>query len=115
VSRLTTIKPRLPGITSTRLQAQAVSAEQSWRAGKTTTERGYGWEWQKAREVHLRDNPLCAYCERLGYITAASVVDHKTPHRGDPILFWNKLNWQSLCKACHDSIKQAEESRLNKY
>lgn len=48
-------------------------------------------------------------CERLGRITAAAVVDHKTPHKGDAVLFWNEANWQSLCAACHDSHKQSQE------
>ncbi|WP_197457685.1 HNH endonuclease signature motif containing protein, partial [Snodgrassella sp. CFCC 13594] len=41
--------------------------------------------------------------------TEATVVDHIKPHCGDMKLFWNRNNWQSLCKGCHDSIKQAEE------
>lgn len=24
-------------------------------------------------------------------------------------LFWDRANWQSLCKQCHDSAKQAAE------
>jgi 5-methylcytosine-specific restriction enzyme A len=50
-------------------------------------------------------------CERDGRVTAASVVDHITPHRGDPALFWQAGNHQSLCASCHNSRKQAEESR----
>ena len=30
------------------------------------------------------------------------VIDHIIPHRGDPILFWDRSNWQPLCKDCHD-------------
>ena len=40
-------------------------------------------------------------------VTAATVADHITPHRGDPILFEGPL--QSLCKECHDSVKQSLE------
>jgi len=42
-------------------------------------------------------------------VVAATVVDHITPHRGDMTLFWDKSNWQSLCKRCHDSHKQRLE------
>lgn len=42
-------------------------------------------------------------------MVAASVVDHKIAHRGDMTLFWDKANWQSLCKPCHDSWKQRLE------
>ncbi|GFM73594.1 HNH endonuclease [Pseudomonas cichorii] len=82
----------------------------SWRSGMTSSQRGYGYKWQKARERYLLDHPICVYCERQGLTSAASVVDHKIPHRGDQDLFWNQGNWQSLCKTCHDSVKQAEEA-----
>jgi 5-methylcytosine-specific restriction protein A len=83
---------------------------ESWRtSGMTTAQRGYGYRWQKARERFLRINPLCVYCERAGRVEIAGVVDHKTPHRGDPELFWNESNWQSLCKPCHDGAKAREE------
>ncbi len=82
----------------------------SWRATKTTSaQRGYGYKWQKAREAWLNDHPLCAYCDRLGRVTAGCVVDHIVAHRGDMVLFWDRSNWQTLCKPCHDSVKQAEE------
>lgn len=42
--------------------------------------------------------------------TAATVVDHVIPHKGDLGLFWDLTNWQPLCKLCHDSVKQAQES-----
>lgn len=48
-------------------------------------------------------------CEQLGYVTAATVVDHIVPHRGDYELFWKDGNHQSLCKACHDRHKQRIE------
>jgi 5-methylcytosine-specific restriction protein A len=37
------------------------------------------------------------------------VFDHKTPHRGDQRLFWDRANWQLLCHDDHDTIKQREE------
>lgn len=68
----------------------------------TATERGYDTRWRKARVGWLKHHPLCAECERHGETTAATVVDHIIPHRGDRKLFWDRNNWQSLCKACHD-------------
>lgn len=41
-------------------------------------------------------------------MVAATVVDHITPHKGDKALFWQRANWQPLCKRCHD-IKTAIE------
>lgn len=83
----------------------------SWRATKeTSAQRGYGYKWQKAREGWLHSHPLCIYCERTGRVTAGSVVDHIVAHRGDMALFWDRTNWLTLCKPCHDSVKQAEEA-----
>lgn len=48
-------------------------------------------------------------CEREGRITAAKVVDHIIPHKGDQTLFWDKANWQSLCAPHHNRDKQREE------
>lgn len=68
---------------------------------------------------------LIAACLRARIkLPTASVVDHIIAHRlkeaidsGDEAriakakaLFWDsENNWQSLCKLCHDSVKQAEE------
>lgn len=46
---------------------------------------------------------------KRGQVVAATIVDHVIPHRGDQQLFWDKSNWQSLCKHCHDSHKQRIE------
>lgn len=87
------------------------TASASWRSEKTSsTARGYGYKWQQAREGFLRAHPLCVYCERDGQATAATVVDHKVPHRGDMKVFWDRTNWQGLCKPHHDGEKQREES-----
>lgn len=88
---------------------RTLSSIDSWRAGKTTNERGYTYRWQKARVRFLSANPLCAYCQREGRITAATVVDHRIPHRGDADLFWDETNWQALCATHHDVDKRREE------
>lgn len=64
--------------------------------------------WYRTREYHLRKNPLCAYCYSKGTVTAATVVDHVVPHRGDPAMFW-KGELQSMCEFHHSSSKQREE------
>jgi 5-methylcytosine-specific restriction protein A len=78
-----------------------------------SSERGYGWKWQQARELFLREFPLCgmrpgnlepvmSLCFRDGRSTAATVVDHVIPHRGDQRLFWDReQNWAALCVSCH--------------
>ena len=104
---LKTLKPRV-AITPGR-KIQQVTPD-SWRSGKSTAERGYGGRWQRERKRFLFKHPMCCYCERDGRVTAATVVDHIIPHRGDQVLFWDQSNWQALCAPCHDSVKKAEEN-----
>lgn len=67
--------------------------------------------WRQDRKRFLRKNPLCVFCKQRGKIVAATVVDHIEPHKGDMKLFWNKSNWQGLCKTCHNSIKKRIENK----
>lgn len=53
-------------------------------------------------------------CFKHDKLTKATVVDHIIPHRGDNKLFWDKSNWQSLCKRCHDK-KTMTEDRHQEY
>jgi len=76
---------------------------------RTAHQRGYGHKWRVARIEHLRANPMCVMCLSIGRKTVATVVDHKTPHKGNMTLFWDRGNWQSLCASCHSSHKQAQE------
>lgn len=65
-------------------------------------QRGYDSKWRKARIGFLTKNPFCIFCREKGIIKPATVVDHIIPHKGDKKLFWDKTNWQPLCKQCHD-------------
>lgn len=67
--------------------------------------------WRKARAVYLREHPLCVECKRNGRLTPATVVDHVEPHQGDKHRFWDKANWQALCKRCHDRKTAREGGR----
>lgn len=130
MARLAALKPRLQQKIKSRV---AVMQADSWRTNQTSsTQRGYGYAWQKARSGYLRSHPLCVYCLRdaayavvremapstailrcaeLGLtVPIASVVDHIEPHRGDQVLFWDKANWQSLCGTHHSADKQSEEA-----
>ncbi len=79
------------------------------RKRASAAKRGYGRRWQRASKAWLAQHPLCAECDRGGHVTAAVLVDHIVPHRGDQKLFWNRGNWQSLCKPCHDTKTQRGE------
>lgn len=105
--KLQMLKPRKLGALLARVP---VLQPGSWRADKqSSTQRGYNYQWQQARAGYLLEHPLCVYCSRAGRVTLATVLDHINPHRGDMAAFWDKSNWQGLCKAHHDGAKQAEE------
>lgn len=72
--------------------------------------RGYGHRWRKAREGYFAKHPLCVQCQKEGRVVAATDLDHIIPHRGDKGRFWDRTNWQGLCKA-HHSAKTAREDR----
>lgn len=73
--------------------------------------RGYTTRWDRARKRFLITNPLCVMCKREGMDTLAGVVDHITPHKGNPALFWSRTNWQSLCAMHHNKAKKSIEHR----
>lgn len=62
-----------------------------------------GDKFRKARAAFMAAHPLCEICGGL-----SSDLDHITPHKGDPVLFWDSDNWQALCASCH-SKKTARE------
>lgn len=109
MSKLRTLKSTLPVLDTRRVQTMQAG---SWRTSdQTSSQRGYGYKWQKAREQFLREHPLCLMCQAQGRVEAATVVDHITPHRGDQSLFWRRSNWQPLCATHHSRDKQREEAR----
>jgi 5-methylcytosine-specific restriction endonuclease McrA len=74
----------------------------------------YSYRWDKARKAFLKQHPLCAMHQHMGQVVAATVVDHIIPHKGDTALFWDRTNWQPLCKLCHDSTKQRLEKQADR-
>jgi 5-methylcytosine-specific restriction endonuclease McrA len=104
------LKPRLKTLNTDRVPVLKSNPD-SWRnSTQTTSERGYGWAWQKARAGHLRDSPLCVMCRAEGRVVVATVVDHSIPHRGDMVLFWKSEHWQSLCASHHSSEAQRRDN-----
>ena len=79
---------------------------------KNAVLRGYGREWQKARKFFLNRHPWCVRFKKKGRLVPATVVDHIKPHRGDPDLFWDEKNWQTLCKSCHDHKTMTEDREI---
>jgi len=79
---------------------------------ESSTQRGYGYRWQKASKAYLRAHPLCQ-CDECQEgklrLRASQVVDHKKPHKGDMALFWGSSNWQAMAKECHDKKTARED------
>lgn len=79
----------------------------------TAHQRGYGNKWRVARLEWLVLHPICEFCGMIPLLDFSNmVVDHKIPHRGNQQLFWSRTNWQTLCRSCHSSTKQAAEYGL---
>jgi len=67
--------------------------------------------WRSGRLAFLRSHPICERCAKHGRITAATIVNHRQPHKGSAVLFFDTRNWQPLCKPCHDGPTQQFERR----
>ena len=64
--------------------------------------------WIIGRRLFLRRNPICVDCAELGAVEPTTEVDHIEPHKGCRAKFFDRSNWQALCKSCH-SRKTARE------
>lgn len=88
----------------------------------TATSRGYDVRWRRFREQWLRQHPICgdrirgrsaehSACAATGRVTPGTDVDHIVPHSGDPALFWDEVNLQTLCRECHNRKTAQETNR----
>lgn len=66
--------------------------------------------WRKERAEHLRAHPFCVPCSRAKRRTKATIVHHKTPHRGNETLFWDRTKWEGRCRTCHDDAEGPEKT-----
>lgn len=118
MGRLKALAPRLGSIAS-RLGAtvgdrKAADRQRNdrapWRAWYHTK------RWEDLRlEVFVRDRFVC---QRTGVLCVGKhpapnspVANHIRPHRGDPALFWDPDNIETVTKQIHDSEIQSEEQR----
>lgn len=90
------------------------------REGKRDRSAAHWRPWystKRWRELRLKVLERDGYvCQRTGVVCAgvspepnSPVVNHKVPHRGDPALFWDEANLETVTKQVHDTIIQAEE------
>ena len=64
--------------------------------------------WKRLRDRFLSEHPLCARCLLQEIVEPATVVHHKTPHKGDLVLFWGGP-FEALCAPHHNSQGQLED------
>lgn len=64
--------------------------------------------WKHRRAEQLAEQPLCERHLRRGKVVAATVANHRTPHRGNWELFISGP-LESVCDPCHNGEVQAEE------
>ncbi|CVI22707.1 HNH endonuclease [Agrobacterium fabacearum CFBP 5771] len=114
MARLTTLKPPL-GTLPPRL-GPAPGDERDRNKHRQTAEPWRKWyqlvRWKRLRiETFKRDLFTCqmAGCGKIEGNTSKLICDHVTPHKGDEALFFDEKNLQTLCKPCHDTLKQREE------
>ena len=109
MARLTSLKPRIGSLAprlghavgDERARDRERSNNQPWRAWYKTA------RWGKLRlAVFLRDHFTCRMCMKIDGATSRLVCDHVRSHKGDEQLFWDEGNLQTLCKPCHDGLKQ---------
>jgi 5-methylcytosine-specific restriction protein A len=119
MGRLKSIAPQLQSLAPKLGGAPAISIDLQ-RAVIAPWRAWYGTQrWRVLRrEVFLRDGYIC---QRTGVLAAGQypapdspVANHKVPHRGDPALFWDINNIETVTKLVHDSLIQIEEQSMPK-
>lgn len=64
--------------------------------------------YRRERERFLTAHPFCAWCRKQGLTVGAEELDHIEPCWKAPKRFWDRSNWQGLCRECHE-LKTLDE------
>lgn len=105
------LKPRIGHVTRQEAEVERLTV-------RDRTVKWRGWyktkRWYDLRDrVFVRDGYVCQKTGELliGKSPAPNspVAHHKIAHRGDPKLFWDESNVETVSKAWHDGPGQAEE------
>lgn len=76
--------------------------ERQQHSNGKTSDRGYGWDWQRFRKQVLRERPLCADCEAEGKASVAEELHHLRKIKDVPQLRLDPDNVLPLCGFHHD-------------
>ena len=103
--------PTRPGVFRPAGVTPAAERVQRYDAARgSAASRGYGRDWRRVREAHLRAEPLCRFCLATGVVRAAEEVDHIVPIERAPGLRLVDANLRSLCKTCHSRRTASEQA-----
>jgi 5-methylcytosine-specific restriction protein A len=95
--------------------AQAPANERERSRFRDNTQHWRAWyktkRWAALRwHILVESRFTCRMCGRMQGDASNLTCDHIRPHRGDPTLFWDESNLQTLCSdPCHIKHKQAQE------
>lgn len=98
---------RHPGCLTLTPNAYCVKHQRKQRGSRSAEAETWRWmyktdEWKKKlRPAQLAKEPFCRECAKIGLRVYAEDVDHIVDHKGDPVLFSDPNNLQSLCHSCH--------------
>jgi 5-methylcytosine-specific restriction endonuclease McrA len=105
-----TIKPLVGRMRGEKARDKYRRETQQWRAWYNTR------RWECLRRLAFeRDLYTCQrsgeICSGTGNDPNAPIANHKIPHHGDPVLFWDINNIETVTKRIHDGLIQSEERR----
>ena len=70
--------------------------------------------WTVLSRTFRDAHPYCQRCMDKGILTPSEVTDHVIPveiHHS----FWDKTNWQALCKRCNIEKGNEDKKLINEY
>lgn len=70
--------------------------------------------WTRESREFKKSNPLCKRCQAKGKIKATEITDHIIPVEIH-FNFWDKTNWQGLCKTCNIEKGNEDKKLINEY
>lgn len=116
MAKLGTLKPQLATLSTRRVatiteERDTLIEWRGWYKLARWKAKPHGLRWRTI----LRDQFTCQMCNRTYHDTSQLVGDHKTPHRGDPDLFWSEANVWTICAPCHNGAKQRQEQASRRH
>lgn len=68
--------------------------------------------WTRESRAFREEHPLCELCKKKGLIVSSEVVDHVVPV-AVCCDFWDKSNWQALCRKCNIEKGNKDKRLIN--